>query len=238
MPVQICLLGDSHAAALRQGWARIQSGFADIEITFFAAMRAEWPSLGVADRKLVPQSQALREQFERSSKGSHEIAVTYEAYIVCGLGLAISFPLRLVTHNADNGWDEYREAVARHIRDTPCAKILANLRQVTDAPILVLASPHQPLAFCRSSPLLTDSTAWRLQKNFNAACETLAREHAARFISQPEETLSQNRVTTRMEFSNYTSNSEREDRRHCNAGYGAIVMRHVLQSLGVAASAD
>ena len=231
MQTKICLLGDSHAAALRQGWFRIHRNFPQFEICFFAGLSEHWPSVTARDGALVAGSETLQEQFARSSRGIRVIAADYDAYVVSSLRLAISFPLRLWTRQGITEWGAYREAVTKSVHETACADVLSKLRQITAAPIFVLAAPHQPAGYCKSSPLLDLETAHRVGANFTAACEELAAKHAAVFIPQPLGTLAPNRVTTRMEFANPPSSSERDDSRHCNAEYGALALTEVLQTI-------
>src|ERR1700755_3523959 len=104
MTSSICLMGDSHAAALKKGWIRITQRFTQAEITFFAGTSADWATLHVANGRLVPGTERLSAEFARSSRGPEEIDASYDAYILCGLGLAISFPLRLWTHHEQPDW--------------------------------------------------------------------------------------------------------------------------------------
>ena len=237
--MKICLLSDSHAGALRKGWSRIRGDFPGVEICFFAGLTQYWPSIAVQDGTLMTGDPALQEQFERSSRGLRIIADAYDAYVISSLRLAISFPLRPWTRQGITEWDAYREAVTKSVRETACADVLSKLRQITAAPIFVLAAPHQPTEYCKSSPLLDVETAHRLAANFTATCEALAAACDADFIPQSVETLAPNRVTTRMEFANPPSDSERDDHRHCNAEYGAIALTEVLQTiLEIAAVTD
>jgi hypothetical protein len=229
--MKVCLMGDSHAAALKKGWTQVGGEFPNVRMTFFAGTTADWDSVGVADGRLLPGAETLREQFVRSAQGVSEIADAYDVYVLCALGLRLSEALRLWVSRAEKGhttWSAYRAAVAESVRDHECARLLSKLRQITQAPVYVVAGPHQPLAFCRSSPLLDDATAARLRANFHAECETFAAEHAARFVPQPQETLAPNGVTTQMRFWSGTP----KDRRHCNGEYGAIVLTRIMALLG------
>lgn len=227
-------MGDSQTAALKHGWTRIAPQFPDVEITFFAGIGTEWPSIRAEDGTLVPGSERLREEFRRSSRGLEAIAGDFDAYILTGLRLAISFPLRLWTHHEHADWAAYRAAVSAYLRETGMATVLARLRAITEARVLLLDGPHQPHDFCKASPLLDRETIAKLHANFVRECEALAAEYGARFIAQPEETLAPNGITTQMKYAAISKDPEREDRRHCNAEYGAIAMRHVLaEGLGL-----
>jgi hypothetical protein len=119
--------------------------------------------------------------------------------------------------------------VAAYIGDSACAHILPLLREITSKPVLILGGPHQPADVCKSSPLLDAETALRLGRNFDAACDALARAHGAAFVPQPAETLAPNQVTTKLEFT-----LRGEDRRHGNAAYGAIALANALSRCAAA----
>ncbi len=231
-------MGDSHLAALRQGWSLVRDGVPQAQTTFFAGVSADWGSVEVCDGKLVPGTERLREQFRRSTHGREEISGDFDEYVLCGLGLSISFPLRLWTRREHADWSAYRAAMAGHLHDCDGILTLAKLRQITARRIFVVASPFQPHDFCKVSPLIDDATAHRLHAAFTEDCEALALAHGAVFVPQPEATLAPNRITTRMRFSYRAQEPEHSDMRHGNAQYGAVVLTAILEALGLAPVAD
>ncbi|SRR5579862_6870252 len=232
---KICLMGDSHAAALKRGWTRIAGDFPGTEITFFAGDKAEWHNVHAAEGKLVPASARLREQFVRSTKDMEEIASDFDAYIVCSLDLGILMPLGFWASGRYPDWESYRAAVNALVRHSGAAHILTELRKIATAPALLAAAPFQPQGFCKWSPSLDDATTARLRALFESECEALAADHAALFVPQAEETIAPNNVTTKMEFAARSRTAEREDTRHCNDDYGAIALAKILSAVRHAA---
>jgi hypothetical protein len=231
-------MGDSQLGALKQGWRSEAQRFPDIEITFFAGQNPEWSGIRIVDGRLTPGSEKLRESFKRSARDLEEIDANFDAYILCGFNLVISRPLRLWTYHEHADWNAYQTAISYYVRNTLFAKVLAKLRKITDAPVVMLAGPHQPSAYCKASPLLDNETAAKLNANFIRECESLAAAHNARLVTQSEETLAPNGVTTQMKFA-YVPKPGQLDFRHCNADYGAIAMRHILKTgLGIEPAAD
>jgi len=231
---RICLMGDSQLGALKMGWRSVAQQFPEIEITFFAGQNADWSGIQIVDGRLAPGSEKLREAFKRSTRGLEEIDASYDAYVLCGFKLVISYPLRLWTYHEQADWNAYQTAVSHYVRNTLFAKVLAKLRKITDAPVIMLAGPHQPNAYCKASPLLDNEMAAKLNANFIRECESLAAAHNARLITQSEETLAPNGVTTQMKFAYVPTDPDRLDFRHCNAEYGAIAMPHILKiGLGI-----
>lgn len=229
-PEKICVLADSHAAALRRGWLLIKDDFPGTELTFFAGTSTEWNSLRVADGKLVPESRVLRDQFGRSAGGMTEIADAFDAYLVCGLGLTISTALKTWLRLEIKDWPMLRTAIAWHIGNITCAHVLATLREITAKPVLLLAAPFQPREFCAFSPTIGDETAAAIRTIFFEECEKLAANRKAAFFPQPKRTWAANGVTTKMKFANPDLPDGKEDRRHCTPEYGAIVVRAALES--------
>jgi hypothetical protein len=232
---RICLMGDSHAAALKRGWLRVESEFPQTEITFFAGDKAEWYNVHAKDGRLVPDSERLREQFRRSAKTSEEIAADFDAYIVGSLGLGILMPLGFWASGQYPQWDSYGAAVRAYVRHSGCAHILDQLRTISRAPALFVAAPFQPQAFCKWSPGLDEATAAKLRTLFEDEFRALGDAHDAIFVSQPEETIAPNGLTTRMAFAAVSRDPSRQDTRHCNDDYGALVMASVLKALARAA---
>ena len=228
-PEKICVLADSHAAALRRGWSLIEDDFPGTELTFFAGTSAEWNSLRVVDGKLVPASALLREQFGRSANGLTEIADEFDAYLICGIGLSIPVALKFWLRLETKDWQMLRTGVAWHISNINCAHVLAALREITAKPVLLLPSPFQPRDFCIFSPSIDGEAAAAIRTVFFEECEALAMKHKAVFFPQPKRTWAANGVTTKMKFANLKLADGSEDRRHCTPEYGAIVLRAVLE---------
>jgi len=229
-PRKICILADSHAAALKRGWSLIQDDFPGTELTFFAGTSGEWNSLRVIDGKLVPESAVLREQFARSAHHVTEIADDFDAYLICGIGLAISPALKFWLRQEKKEWPMLRTAVAWHISNINAAHVLAALREITAKPILLLAGPFQPRAFCLFSPSINSESAAAIRTIFFEECEALAAKHEATFFPQPKKTWAPNGVTTKMRFANPDLLDGKEDRRHCTPEYGAIILTDILEN--------
>ncbi|HTT98339.1 MAG TPA: hypothetical protein VMF58_09840 [Rhizomicrobium sp.] len=224
------MLADSHAAALKHGWSLIEKDFPGTEFTFFpGTIKSEWSSLRAIDGKLVPQSPVLREHFARCVHRKSEIEDEYDAYLICGITLSIAITLKTWLGLEDKDWATHRAIVAARIGAGNAAHVLAVLREITTKPVLLLAAPFQPRAFCLFSPSLDAETAATIRTIFHEECERLAARHGAKFFAQPRETWAANGVTTKMRYANKQPVNGREDRHHCTAEFGAIVLRAVLE---------
>jgi hypothetical protein len=243
--MDICVLGDSHTVALKEGLPAIQDEFPDCRITFFAGYGDRLNALTVADGRLTAGSPDLLRLFKRTSGGEHGIEPRYAAYLLAGVSLRLYRAARLcfstlqkrvrAGENAEIGDDELRQLIHSDFTTTIGNDVMAKLRQITEAPAFLVATPYPGLA--------ADGEIWkrlkrrlpldRLESAYNAACEKLCAAHRVRFLRQPQETIARNGVTTREAFTRgATATVERvSDDTHMNAAYGTIVLRDALRTM-------
>ncbi len=234
----VCVIGDSHAAALKRAWPSVEADFPDVRLDFFAAAAHYITSLTVRDDALVPTTEALRKRITRTSGGLETIAGSYDCYLLCGLDLRLGKVAEMKKlrgmdarpSSTDPGEDIPSEELGLGVRATIAMRTLQMLRQITDAPVGIIPTPL-PASDHPSRPT-PHQGARRLQDVFLTACAKVALEVQAQFIPQPSETLSDTGLSTRAE---YARSPERlffqqdvDDYSHMNAEYGAIVLRNAL----------
>ncbi len=83
---RICVIGDSHAAALKLGWETIRAGLPGMELDFYAAPKPHMAAFAAEDGKLVATSTALKKFLEQTSGARFSIDGSYDLYLVCGIG--------------------------------------------------------------------------------------------------------------------------------------------------------
>lgn len=237
---KICVIGDSHVAALRLGWPKIKSEFPDIAFTWFAASHLLYDGLEIANEKLLATTKDLIERFEYTSQGLRAIDADYDLYLICGLKLAPqqAFVARKEYwsgHGAipASAFDkEIPLTIAAELHRSTSARTLAMLRKITEAPIALIAIPRPhgldesadpPLqAAVRRNRMLADA--------FETACRHIAEENGAIFLPQPAETLTPgNAMYSQSIFA--ARSLEDPDRGHKNTAYGAIVLRAALRQM-------
>lgn len=230
--MKICVIGNSHAGAIRLGWDRIGADYPGIELCFFAVGGEGLRQLGVRDGRLVPGRPALRAVLEFTSGGWGEIdPAAYDLFLLYGLGFApvgIAMPgnysaaVREATRR-----DIFRRSVANHV--------LTLLEGVTDKPILL---GHGPFPAAQLGDLSQDGSL----QDYRSELDWYRRFLAGRalLIGQPEETM-QTAGATRPDFSKGSrklATGDREDNehhpatdtKHMNADYGQLWLRHFLAS--------
>jgi hypothetical protein len=241
--MQICVIGDSHTAALKAGWTAIAGEFPDATLTFFAAGRERLVHLIVQDGALVAGDKSLRLAFKHSSGGADRIAPRFDRYVLCGLGSSMRtiLPLFRALRPATIAPDDrqivsnacYAACMARLLSMTPLMWLLEQVRQISDAPALLVPTPSfapRP-AFDK---MQESGEAACLATFFAPAFDSLAAPHGARFLPQPRETLGESAMCTdpiHFHGAVHLSDGGDDDQNHCNAAYGAIVLRHVLAEL-------
>lgn len=229
----VAILGDSHSAALKHGWAKIADDFPDFRLTFFSGASENWNTVDASGDHLITTSDGLRAMWRMSSKGQEEIPATFDAYIVLGLGLRISRLLSSWVMHREKSDNGAKLLANLAVQPSSAAKILGSLRSITQKPALLIASPFQPEQFSRHAPNISDIEGAELNALFFEACDALAQSHSATFIKQPKATIALNRVTTLSIFANQRSASERPDLVHCNAEYGRRILKRALKRLAV-----
>lgn len=226
--LRICLIGDSHLAALKQGWPSIEAEFPDTEVAFFAAGGDMMLDLVVRGRRLQPSTEKLREILKFTSGRGARIQNTFDRYVLCGLRFSIEFAVKLRTENGnsiapDDLYSVYDAAVG--------PETLRKLRRITDAPVVIVPTPFP--AFGRRVELSQHRTPQSdrdLAETFLSTCERIARDHGAAFLPQAAETVCADGISTLDEFAVGAARlwPGADDNSHMNAKFGAIALRRAL----------
>jgi hypothetical protein len=240
--MRVCIIGDSHIAALKSGWDLIQNRFASADVTFFGAARPNFADLAVSGGKLMATSRRLQLLFEKISGGLIAITGDFDRYILCGLGgnlATVSAFVRLYAaerHGRGSGVrplsDACYQACLRGLLDASMmAVVLGKLRQITGAPTALVSSPF-PGPREGFEAIYETGDDRIIAAQFIAAFEELAKAHGARFVPQARETLSGPLVTESAFFEGAVRLFEGEDDQlHANGRYGAIMLALALEAL-------
>lgn len=242
---RICVIGDSHAAALKLGWETIRAGLPDIELDFYAAPKPHMAAFAAEDGKLVATSTALKKFLEQTSEGRFSIDGSYDLYLVCGIGAGLEAVAQtvkqLMMDAAVKGEaladDRLRRGMARQMRDVEACVFLEKLRRITEAPIGLIARPLQGAG--NFANYLRAKGEERRVAEFYADCfdRVVRKQSRARFLSQPVETLGKGPLSTAEHFfhrpARIAVQGVENDGNHANGDYGAIVMRSALERMGV-----
>ncbi|HWA89681.1 MAG TPA: hypothetical protein VG889_06565 [Rhizomicrobium sp.] len=245
MARRICIIGDSHAAALKAGWDAIRESEPGRALTFFAAGLPLLAFLEVRDGALVAANERLRYYFQNIAGSDVIDPEDHDAYIVCGQGLGL-YGVQYVynrcrmagqaprEHTVELSREEYEAAVDAHLATSRAILTLEKLRAVTQAPTLLVA---MPIPVRETKPELWEMLERNGDKEtmlaiFRGSCARLAARHGARFLPQPAETLLGD-GTTRPELSRAAARLHiaKDDLYHMNGDYGAMVLKAAFAAL-------
>jgi len=217
MSRQICVMGNSHVAALKDGWHAGIAPRTDIHPTFFGALSDGMATLDVVDGEVIPRDAKAAEFFRKiSGTGGGVKVADFDAFVLAGMGLFPTpvfnnyrnFATPSTSHEAphfvsdaviaDTLWEGIDASMMMH-----CARVL---RRVTDKPIYLAWQ-----AFCSESLFEIEWRAEQMQPILDngdqafvhkmmALSEARLREEGFEILNQPEETL-RDGVMTKAEFS-------------------------------------
>jgi hypothetical protein len=248
--MKVCVIGDSHLAAMKQGWENIAEEFSGISLTFFGAPAPLIEQIRVEDGAIVPTSSKTTRFFRHTSGGAARIDASYDRVLVCGMKFGFWRALVLYQHcrREDEGKDErqplsdacYARAIEDYLADTPCIATLGLLRGIGAGPVGIVPSPYpseesrkpgsRELARARGDEA-------RVARNYANAAEGLGRRLGFRPFLPPTALLA-SPLATKAEYARDSvalmlkaKAHDAGEYLHMNAAYGAAVLRAILPDI-------
>ncbi|MBV8978025.1 MAG: hypothetical protein JO261_06965 [Alphaproteobacteria bacterium] len=255
MTVRICVIGNSHCAALAQAWKDVSPQIAQrFSLTFFASRISHLAHLRPDGWHLRPGTQRLATKFRVSSGGLETVEVdAYDAFVLVGCGLGVDLeqiaaqgtPVSLLRYGRTKVVVSeacFDAAVACYMRSRALFDVLKSLRSVSHKPALIVAAPYlservldiEPFASMaqyRDSAFLATLVA-RCRRSADAA----AAEHGCEVVWQDPVTVAAPGFT-RLDYGMDRPREQDEDEggladiRHCNPKYGALALTRILARL-------
>ncbi|PCH75455.1 MAG: hypothetical protein COC12_00545 [Rhodobacteraceae bacterium] len=226
--MKICILGNSHAAALKHGWDRINSEYPDVDADIFS-MRGQ----NMAELELVGHSLSLAQTSKNKMYSFPQTAgnvidlKSYDGFILHGLGLRVSIIPGAVFSKACR-----ETAVVDAVKATALWGILSDIRKVSDVKILV---GHTPLRTALSVQSNGPSAEYRLYLDeMNEHC---FRDLTAAVVAQPDNTIVNGCMTDPKYNTDVVSltkealeesGARHSDLTHMNPAFGVEMLREFL----------
>jgi hypothetical protein len=252
-PFSVCLIGNSHVAALKLAWSNhppsLQDGFA---ITFFSAQNHLMTAIERKGNALISGNESLAEKLRYTSGGLDRIEVRdYDAFVLVGSGFGIDV-LRLGeecgTLAPGEGEHVLSQAclsasVEAYLGKSMALKLAAMIRAVTDAPIVLVGAPFVSERLLQDEPQSTQP--WlkdpafleRFVASCRAAGERVARRAGCEIVWQAESTYTLPGFTSETfnrnpaRFSMRGFRTPEFDAKHGNEDYGVLMLGKILERL-------
>lgn len=215
-PLKLCVLGNSHLAAVRSAWVDNPENWPGIAPQFVGAHKGLLLETKVINGWLRPSTPAAKDAFARLGGGSGVLLRDFDAFVVTGclvaLSLSISVYRRLhwvglasVGRSQDLASDPKLLVSQRAALETMRAKfserlgprLVAHLRRHTTAPIFLTSQPRVSAALLESFDPTTQAHRVAHLAGDGRGVSDLS-EHAAqravkaaggRYIPQPDNTI-------------------------------------------------
>jgi hypothetical protein len=252
---RICVLGNSHAAAIALGWKAVQDRYPNNSLTFFAVSNDGLAGLKPDGSALVPDTPKLAAQLGKMSGGMVRVeAAAYDVFWVCGMFFGVQPSYMLLRKY----WAEFQHpdphrtpisdpclasTIAGALQRTLAFKLALRLTQITDRPIKIIPTPMASEALIHQK----DDKRYAMIRNLvaekkeEALSTVLLRAYRAleseqiKIIMQPEATLFSpllSRDLYSRDSVRLTAAFDRKhpemDFEHMNAQYGAKVIESLL----------
>lgn len=138
--MKICVLSNSHAASLKQGWDRLAAQYPGVQLTFFASRALGMRGLQLRGRALVPSDPALAKDLAFTSGGHETIELAgYDVFL--GYGLDLRMPVLGKRLSAAVKFHACQDALNRSLNLQLCRMV----REGTRAPVFIGPNPQHSL---------------------------------------------------------------------------------------------
>jgi hypothetical protein len=259
MVLRLCIIGNSHIAAIKLGWEQVVSespaDWQDIAPVFFGAPQDSLRHLRLEAGSLVSRKKDVTDHFVRMSGGRDRITLgDYDAFLLVGLSVSSKRILRFYRAHAWVGQGGVAgktlvhpgfaaEFMAERYADTRMVSMAALIAGAVDKPIIAIAEPHWA-TWAREGKEGVANYGWdaAIQAGdgpgigavFRQAIAAALQPHAI-FVPQPDETV-EDGILTRAAFNKdasrlITGEGGGTDASHMNAAYGAALWPGVRTAL-------
>lgn len=244
--MKVCVIGNSHVGALRQGWMRLSTDFPDTNITFFASPQKDMHSLEMHEGNLVSRMPRAVRSMKYTSGGQDRIAVDqYDAFAI-SLGIGIKALMQVFRVHRSRAMpssghlisDEFALAsVYDSISKSAATRIARAIRARTASPIIIIETPLPNRLILKKSP----RSAWPeaakmvpvLKTLLDPAVDKISGNLSLIYHPQPRETikhgftLDEYSIGSKRLSSRETEHAPDEPH-HMNANYGRVVLKEML----------
>lgn len=88
--MKICIIGNSHIAALKLGWDHVSKDYHGVDIRFYGSGGQSLKNIRLEERLIVPISKEVESNFQITSGFNSTINIDeYDRVVIVGSGLAL-----------------------------------------------------------------------------------------------------------------------------------------------------
>ncbi|HWA91340.1 MAG TPA: hypothetical protein VG889_14990 [Rhizomicrobium sp.] len=256
MAYAVCMIGNSHVAALKMAWDNRDLGAAGgVGVTFFSAQTNLLEHLTLEKGVLVPGSDAAREKLSFTSGTDGRIAIaSFDALVMVGSCFGVNL---LRFYRECPTWERRRFVpdagivsaacldafVAQDMEESIAVRLIETIRKVKAMPVLLVGAPYVS-ARALDEPEWKDEACLR-DEDFlartaarcRASADRVAARHGCETVWQDDSTVGPPGFT-KLEFGRNPARFNMRgfglpefDMRHGNEDYGALMMREILTRL-------
>jgi len=252
-PFSVCMIGNSHVAALKLAWSnrapQVKDGFA---LTFFSAQNRLMNRIARDGARLVAGSEELAEKLRYTSGGKDTIELrSYDAFVLVGSSFGVDV-LRLSEEcgTIAPGEGEHllsqaclSAAVEAYMDKSTALQLVRMIRDVTGAPIVLVGAPFVSERELMDPPF--SERPWLRDRAFlepfvascRAAGERVAGRTGCEIVWQAQGTYTLPGFTSEVfnknpiRFTMRSAAAPEFDAKHGNEDYGALMLSAILSKL-------
>ncbi|WP_198007895.1 glycosyltransferase family 32 protein [Methylovulum miyakonense] len=247
--MKVCVMGNSHLAALKLAWDELVVDNNRNELVFFGARANAMVHMEIRNGCLFPTDELTKQDIIFTSGGLESIDFNgFDAVLLYGLACDVRiFSLALATHKLENIEDPSRQVMTQACFTRVCQdvvshnllyKLAAMVRSVVDLPIFISPSPF-PSRECVNDPSKWDFLAGNycqsIQKGYYDGIKNAFQALQGIMIFQPEDTIT-DFLFTKPHFSSgsirltegLSTAHPADDYVHMNKSYGIEFLKDAL----------
>jgi len=226
--MKLCILGNSHAAALKHGWDRIGCEYQDVDVDIFSMLGQNMAELELVGHSLslADTSKCKMRSFPHTAGDVIDLK-SYDGFILHGIGLRVGIVPGAVFSKACR-----EHAIVDAVKGTALWGVLSDIRKVSDVKIVVGHTPLRAALDAQSNGPSADYSLYLDQMN-----EYCFHGLSAAVIAQPDNTIV-NGCMTHPKYNTDVVSLNKEgieesgvrhsDLNHMNPAFGVEMLRQFL----------
>lgn len=252
--MKICVIGNSHVAALKLGWKRIRSDWTGVAMHFFAAPATEMNALSANSPSLEPTTENLRRYLMLTSGAGMIDLSAFDMVALHGMAFSNRFVrsvyhrYRLIEHADRRGFLISRDTFVEAVKGLLCSSMCWRIRE-----LIIASSGRMPAIICQPNPgqrIVEADSRWRIPSEdrkslagiFEQALDGI-RSDGTIVLVQPAETVidqlfskvayaadteSFDRAFGSLAEAASASGAKMVETAHMNPEFGALILREFL----------